>query len=199
MSYQSVKALLSQGISRPTLFQVIIPVNRQAQSQLTFMCKTASVPEVAVDSISINGHESLGVVRDQATLVSYSKPFSITVISDRDYTVYKAIREWFDTLARNANPNARIPGGFGGSSQRMGYFDNVKRQITLKKLEQNGSSGNNGYFQPFEVEFNNAFPVRMGSLDMDSEALDSKMEFTVDFTYETYTIDMTPRNNISYE
>ena len=153
MSYQSVKALLSKGISRPTLFQVIMPLDREAQNQLTFLCKTASVPEVAVDTIAVNGHESLGVVREQATLVTYAKPFSITVISDRDYTVYKEIRKWFDTLAKNANPNQRIFGIVsGGSSQRMGYFDAVKKQITLKKLEQNGQQG---FFQPFEIEFNN--------------------------------------------
>ena len=198
MSYNSVRALLQKGISRPTLFQVIMPIGRLAQDQLTFLCKTASVPEVAVDTIAVNGHESLGVVREQATLVTYSKPFSITVISDRDYTVYKEMRKWFDTLAKNANPNERGLGGFAvtGSSQRMNYFDAVTRQITLKKLEQNGEQG---YDQPFEVEFNNAYPIRLGSLDLDTESFDNKMEFTVDFTYETYSIDTTPRTGLSPE
>ena len=198
MSYQSVKALLSKGVSRPTLFQVLIPgIDRQAQDQLTFLCKSASVPSVAVDTIAVNGHESLGVVREQPTLVTYSKPFSITVISDRDYTVYKAMREWFDTNARNANPNQRVFGiQAGGSSQRMGYFDTIKRQITLKKLEQNGEQG---FFQPFEIEFNNAFITSIGDLSLDTESFDTKMEFNVDFTYETYSIDTQTQDEIEYE
>ena len=112
MSYQAVKAILAKGISRPTLFQVIIPgIGRQAQDQLTFLCKSASVPEISTDTIVVNGHDALGVTREQATMVTYAKPFQITVISDRDYTVYKEMRAWFDTLIQNANPNNGLRSG----------------------------------------------------------------------------------------
>jgi hypothetical protein len=181
MSYQSVKALLSKGISRPTLFQVIMPVGRAANDQLEFLCKTASVPEVAADTIVVNGQESLGVVREQVALITYAKPFSITVISDRDYTVYKEMRKWFDTLSKNANPNQS---GSSGTSQRPSYYDTVTRTITLKKLEQDGGER---YFEPFEIQFNNAYPVRIGEIALDSESMDAKIEFQIDFTYETYT------------
>ena len=181
MSYQSVKALLSKGISRPTLFQVIMPVGRAANDQLEFLCKTASVPEVAADTIVVNGQESLGVVREQVALITYAKPFSITVISDRDYTVYKEMRKWFDTLSKNANPTQS---GSSGTSQRPSYYDTVTRTITLKKLEQDGGER---YFEPFEIQFNNAYPVRIGEIGLDSESMDAKIEFQIDFTYETYT------------
>ena len=108
MSYQSVKAILARGVSRPTLFQVEMDIGTEANSQLTFLCRTASVPEVGADTIAVNGHEAMGVVREQPTIITYAKPFSITVISDAEYTVYKAIREWFDTLAQNANPNRNM-------------------------------------------------------------------------------------------
>ncbi len=169
-----------------------MPIGRQANDQLEFLCKTASVPEIAADTIAVNGHESLGVVRDQPTMITYAKPFSITVISDRDYIVYKDMRKWFDTLAKNANPNQF---GITGSSQRIGYYDNIKRQITLKKLEQ---SGEQNYFQPFEIEFNNAYPVRIGEIGLDSESFDSKVEFQVDFYYETYTFNPIIQS-VSYE
>ncbi len=183
MSYQSVKALLAKGISRPTLFQVIMPVGRQANDQLEFLCKTASVPEVAADTITVNGQESLGVVREQVALITYAKPFSITVISDRDYIVYKEMRKWFDTLSKNANPNQD---GVLGSSQRPAYYDTVTRTITLKKLEQ---AGGEKYFQPFQIDFNKAYPIRIGEIQLDSESVDSKVEFQIDFTYETYAFD----------
>ncbi len=181
MSYQAVQALLSKGISRPTLFQVIMPVSFGANRQLDFLCKEASVPQVAVSTIAVNGHESLGVVREQPSFVEYAKPFSITVISDRDYIVYKEMRRWFDTIAQNANPNLI---GSSGQSQRVNYFDTFAKTITLKKLEQNGDQR---YYQPFESNFNKAYPDNIGDITLSSEAYDGKVEFSVDFTYETYT------------
>lgn len=181
MSYQSVKALLSRGISRPTLFQVIMPIGRGANDQLEFLCKSASVPETAADTIAVNGQDALGVVREQVALITYAKPFSITVISDRDYTVYKEMRKWFETLSKNANPQTSL---VDGASQRPAYYDSVTRKITLKKLEQDGGEQ---YYEPFQVDFNKAYPVRIGEISLDSENKDSFVEFQVDFTYETYT------------
>ena len=182
MSYQAVQALLSKGISRPTLFQVIMPVvSDGANRQLDFLCKEASVPQVGVSTITANGHEALGVVREQPTFVEYAKPFSITVISDRDYTVYKELRRWFNLIAQNANPNVTA---LNGKSQRVNYFDTFARTITLKKLEQNGDQR---YYQPFQIDFDKAYPVNIGEIGLSSEAYDGKVEFQVDFTYETYT------------
>jgi len=164
-----------------------MPVSFGANRQLEFLCKEASVPQIAVNTITANGHESLGVVREQPTFVEYSKPFSITVISDRDYIVYKELRRWFDTIAQNANPNQRNLFGqtqSSGQSQRVNYFDTFAKTITLKKLEQNGDQR---YYQPFQIDFNKAYPVSIGDIGLSSEAYDGKVEFQVDFTYETYT------------
>ena len=149
------------------------------------MCKATAVPEVAVDTILVNGHEAMGVIREQPTIVTYAKPFQITVISDKDYTVYKELREWFDTISLNANPFSRFIPSASGDSQRINYYNSFTKQITLKKLEQNGEQA---FDSPFEVEFNKAYPIRIGELALDTESRDSYMEFTVSFTYETYTM-----------
>lgn len=177
MSYSRVQSLLNQSISRPTLFQMIVPIGPSANSQLEFMCKTASVPEVRMNTIAVNGHESMGVVREQGTQVVYGNPFTITVISDRDYIVYEAMRTWFSSMAINANP---IVAG----SQKISYYDTVKRSMTLIKLEQGGGEN---YHSPFRIRFNNAFPVAIGEIALDTSSYDSFVEFTVDFAYETYT------------
>ena len=179
MSYQIVQSLLQKGISRPTLYQVIMPdVNND---QLEFMVKETAVPAVATRTIMAMGHESMGVIREQPTMIEFGKPFSITVISDRDYIVYKELRDWFESLAQNANPFA---GQERGQSQRINYYADITRTITLRKLEQNGDEQ---YYQPFEIEFNKAYPINIGEISLSTEAVDSKVEFTVDFTYETYT------------
>ena len=177
MSYTRVQALLDKSISRPTLFQMIIPIGARANDQLEFMCKTATVPEIRMNTIAVNGHEAMGVVREQGTQVVYGNPFSITVISDRDYIVYDAIRAWFHSMAVNANPVL-------GGSQKISYYDTIKRSMTLIKLEQGGDQN---YIQPFRIRFNNAFPVAIGEIQLDTSSENSYVEYTIDFAYETYT------------
>jgi hypothetical protein len=191
MSYSSVQAILSKGISRPTLYEVNIPLgpgSAAANEQLQFLCNKTAVPEATSATIAVNGHEAMGVTREQPTFIQFSSPFSITVIADRDYTVYKAMRRWFETLGRNVNPNSSF--GIAGSSQKIAYYNTFKRNITLKKLELDGGRGTveaPSYMEPFTIEFNNAFPVRIGEIALDSAAADSTLEFQIDFAYETYT------------
>ena len=190
-SYDSVKALLSRGISRPSLYEVLMPLgagNQPAIEQLRFLCSNTAVPPVSVNTIIANGHEAMGVVREQPTYISFTSPFSVTVISDRDYTVYKAIKAWMNTIAINANPGGIL--GVNGQSQRISYYDGFRRDIILKKLEQQGGRGTreaNSYSEPFRIVFNNAFPVNLGEITLSSDATDDKVEFTVDFAYETYS------------
>ena len=198
MSYDAVRALLDRGVSRPTLYEVTItwPLDiggRESNRQLEFLCKQTAVPPTALNTIAVPGHEAMGVTREQPTVVTFSSPFTITVISDRDYTVYKDIKRWFDVIAQNANPNNPVFGN-AGTSQRMNYYETFVRQITLRKLELQGGRGTreaNSYSEPFRIEFNNCFPVRLGELSLASDATDSAMEFSVDFSYETYTFDQT--------
>jgi hypothetical protein len=184
MSYSKIQSLLNKGISRPTMYRVIIPrIGGEADQQLSLLCKNTAVPEISINTITANGHEAQGVVREVPTNVVYGKPFSITVISDRDYTVYKRMRDWFDSTVSNANP---FPsgGGSGGNAQRANFYDSITSDLQLIKLENNGGGD---MYSPFTVVFNRAYPIRMGELVMDSAARDQLMEFTVDFYYETYS------------
>lgn len=164
-----------------------------AVEQLRFLCNRTAVPEATASTIAVNGHEAMGVTREQPTFIQFTSPFSITVIADRDYTVYKAMRRWFETLGRNVNPG--VIGGFAGASQKIAYYDTFKRDITLKKLELQGGRTDQEsptYMEPFTIQFNNAFPVRMGEISLSSEDQDSKVEFQIDFAYETYTFSGDP-------
>lgn len=191
-SYSSIQSILSAGISRPTLYRVVVPLNdRAADDQISFLCKQTAVPSANAMTIAANGHDALGVVREQPTRIVYSNPFSMTIISDRDYTVYKAMRKWFETLCSNGGANPDLVAGFSGKSQRINYFNDIARTITLTKLEQNSKytrgQRTGDYYVPFQINFNNAFPVNIGELVLDSSSQDTAMEFRVDFAYETYT------------
>ena len=157
-----------------------------AREQLRFLCKAVTVPAASANTIAVNGHEAMGVTREQPTFVSFDSPFTITVIADRDYTVYKAIRRWFETMGQNLNPNTVL----NGNSQKINYYDSFKRNIILKKQELQGGRGSrepNSYAEPFNITFNNAFPVRIGEIALASDAYDQTVEFNIDFAYETYT------------
>ena len=97
------------------------------------------------------------------------------------------MRSWFDTSIANSNPFAlgAVFGGIG-QTQRVQYYNTYTRTIQLTKLEQNGLGS---YFSPFRVIFNKAYPIRIGQLGLDTEAYDQRMDFNIDFTYETYTLD----------
>ena len=164
------------------------------------MCKTARVPEISVSSIAVNGQRAQGVTREQPVKVVYANPFSITVIADRDYTVYDQLRAWFETSAENANPFDIQPVALGpntinsnSQNQRMGYYDTLVRQIVLEKMEYmtgdefKDRKERQTYMSPFRIQFNNAHISRIGEIQLDSQANDTLIEFAVDFAYETYT------------
>ena len=108
-SIDDVKALVSKGVSRPTLYQVIVNLpqqvaglNRNLNDNLEILTTKASVPSTAVNTIAVNGHEAMGVTREQPTVVAFNSPFTIQVMADRDYTAYKAFKRWLDQVAVNA-------------------------------------------------------------------------------------------------
>ena len=199
MSIDAVRALLDRGVSRPTLYEVIVNFPRgiaaqETQRQLQFLCSKTAVPPASINTILALGHESQGVTREQPTVVTFNSPFQISVISDRDYSVYKDIKLWYDRIAFNANPGVR-----GGQSQKMEYYNEpgagFARTIELRKLELQGGQGTRepgSFAEPFRIIFNNAFPVRIGEITLDSAGTDTAVEFTVDFAYETYNFNPEP-------
>ena len=162
-------------------------VNRASNDQLEFLVEATSIPEVSATTIAVNGQDAMGVVKEVPVRINFGSPFAVQVISDRDYTVYKSIREdWFDTLTSNGAANP-FQINVVGSSQRMEYYDEVTGQITFEKLEQ----ADGGYETVLRVVFNEAYPVRIGQLDFGSDKTDSYVSYSLEFAYSTYTIDNT--------
>ena len=79
MTYSAEKAILAAGPSRPTLYQVILPVGG-VNDYLKFFCKATFMPEVRSERISAVGHDAIGIERQQPTRIMYGKPFEITIL-----------------------------------------------------------------------------------------------------------------------
>jgi len=188
MSYQSAKALLDKGVSRPTLFTLRLPserVSSKTNDHLDIFCTVATIPEVRLDTVVVPGHENMGIVREQPTSVMFGKPFSITVIERTDYSTYSDIRKWLDLTAVNANQNSRL-----GRSQRMNYYNTFVSDMDLLKLEysKDGNSDKTGYEQVMRVNFINAYPINIGQISLNTETQNTYTTYNVDFTYESYSV-----------
>ena len=189
MTYQGAKAMMSMGPSRPTLYQVIIPrVGGGVNDYLKFYCKAAMIPEARAERISTVSHDAIGIERQQVTRVAFGKPFEITVIENRNFSVYKSIRQWFDSIATNVNRG----GGGGGPnpSMRPAYYSQIIEDITLIKLENPGQqnpASPSTLQKSLEITFKNAYPVRMGQIQLGSDLFDTATEYNIAFTYETFS------------
>ena len=205
MSYDKVKSLLDMGISRPTLYNVRLPVGPVGVDGFTYeyagiLCVGVNLPETRTNTITANGHEYQGIVRDQPTHIVFAKPLSLTLVADRDYKAYKSLMQWFGRTAAVGSPiNLGGPPRF----QRMEFHKFIKADIVLDKLEFPGtskkhSSDNFGYTNQYKTvisfKFLNCFPISIGSISLGSDRTDSYATFDVDFMYESYHIEMDPQN-----
>ena len=197
MSYHTATALLERGPSRPTLYAVRIPrISPFANRYLGFYCQDTAIPEIRVDTVLANGHENMGIVREQPTNVVYAKPFEMTIIENPNFSIYKEMKNWLDSTTINANQLGAILGG--GRSQRQNYYTSFVSDMELVKLEQSVVNDvddpsdkffdDYGYDSPLRVKFINAYPISIGAIQLGSNLVDTPTTFTVSFTYESYSV-----------
>ena len=204
MSYPRAQALLSRGISKPTLYSVTLPVavgrgvDTFTNDYISLYCVSASLPETSLNTITANGHEYMGIVRDQPTQMLYGKPLTLTLIADKTYGAYKSLRTWLDaTTPFGANQDMVI------RTQRMAFYNRIVAPITLTKLElpdnqrnspvPQGPGYENNYNKVLEFNFINAFPMSLGAISLGSDRTDSYATFDVDFMFESYSMNANPR------
>lgn len=193
MSYDAARSLLERSVSRPTLYSVRLSnrVSRETNDYINFFCSATSIPEVRHQTVLANGHEYMGIVREQPTNVMYGKPFNMTIIENSDFSIYKDLRAWFNTTAQGSNQNNRL-----NRSQRMNYSSTYVSDIEIIKLEQpdnlRGTLGsfdpNANYKEVLKVTLLNAFPTNIGAVSLSSSDNNNFTTFDAAFSYESYTI-----------
>ena len=204
MSYAVVEALLDKGPSRPTLYNVRLPVGSPGVDGFTYeyagiLCVSVNLPETRTNTITANGHDFQGIVRDQPTHVVFGKPLTVTLVADRDYKAYKSLLSWF---GRTANQGSPVGDGGGPRVQRMEFHDQMTADIRLDKLEfpskskggKGGGSSIMGYTDKYKTvlsfKFLNCFPMSIGAVSLGSDRTDSYATYDVEFMYDSYHIDL---------
>jgi hypothetical protein len=155
--------------ARPNLFEVSMPFPSfaspaNAQTKLTFMCKTAQLPGSTVGSVPVNyfGRELKFVGNRTFT------DWSITIINDEDFLVRDAFERWMNGINSHnfnvRNPLALSPLGYSVDAQ-VSQFG--KQGNTLKKYR-----------------FVGVYPTDISAIDVDWGSNDTIEEFSVNLAYQ---------------
>ena len=155
--------------ARPNLFEVSMPFPSfaspaNAQTKLTFMCKTAQLPGSTVGVVPVNyfGRELKFV--GNRTFADWT----ISVINDEDFVVRNAFERWMNGINSHnlnvRNPLALAPLGYtvDGDVRQFGKTGN-----TLKRYK-----------------FVGLYPTDLSPIDVDWGANDTIEEFTVTLSYQ---------------
>lgn len=155
--------------ARPNLFEVTMPfpsfsLPGNAQTKLTFMCKTAQLPGSTLGIVPVQyfGRELKFV--GNRTFADWT----ITVINDEDFIIRNAFERWMNGI-NSHNLNVRNP----AAATQLGY-------TTDGEVRQYGKAGS----ILKKYKFIGVFPTDLSSIDVDWSANDTIEEFTVNLTYQ---------------
>jgi hypothetical protein len=155
--------------ARPNLFEVTLPfpafaVPGNAQTKLTFMCKTAQLPGSTVNAVPVQYFGRELKFAGNRTFADWT----ITVINDEDFVVRNAFERWLNGLNSHSlnvrNPAAQTPLGYTVDSEVRQYGKNGN---ILKKYK-----------------FIGVFPTDVSPIDVDWGANDTIEEFSVTLSYQ---------------
>jgi len=155
--------------ARPNLFEVTLPfpafsLPENAQTKVSFMCKTAQLPGSIVNSVPVNYFGRELKFAGNRTFPDWT----ITIINDEDFVVRNAFERWMNGINSHSlnvrNPAAQTPLGYTVDSEVRQYGKNGS---TIKKYK-----------------FIGVFPVDVSPIDVDWAANDTIEEFSVTLAYQ---------------
>lgn len=155
--------------ARPNLFEVVmafpsfsLPGN--AQTKLTFMCKTAQLPGATVGVVPVQYFGRELKFAGNRTFADWT----ITVINDEDFVIRNAFERWMNGINTHVT-NVRNPAALSP----LGYT--VDGDVT-----QYGKSGD----ILKKYKFIGLFPNDLTPIDVDWGSNDTLEEFTVSLSYQ---------------
>jgi len=155
--------------ARPNLFEVTLPfpafaLPGNAQSKMSFMCKTAQLPGSAVNSVPVQYFGRELKFAGNRTF----QDWSVTIINDEDFVIRNAFERWMSGL-NSHNLNVRTP----AAATPLGYSVDAE-------VRQYGKGGN----ILKKYKFIGVFPTDLSAIDVDWGSNDTIEEFTVNLSYQ---------------
>ncbi len=155
--------------ARPNLFEVTLPfpafsLPGNAQSKMSFMCKTAQLPGSTVNAVPVQYFGRELKFAGNRTF----QDWSVTIINDEDFVIRNAFERWMNGI-NSHNLNVRTP----AATTSLGYsVDGEVRQY--------GKAGS----ILKKYKFIGLFPTDVSTIDVDWGSNDTIEEFTVNLTYQ---------------
>lgn len=155
--------------ARPNLFEVSMPFPGysqpgNAQTKLTFMCKTAQLPGSTVGVVPVQYFGRELKFAGNRTFADWT----ITVINDEDFAVRNAFERWMNGINTHRtnlrNAAALTPSGYTQDAEVYQYGKDGSRIKAYK--------------------FIGAFPTDITPIDVDWGSNDTIEEFSVTLTYQ---------------
>ena len=155
--------------ARPNLFEVTMPfpafaLPGNAQTKLSFMCKTAQLPGSTVNTVPVQYFGRELKFAGNRTF----QDWTISVINDEDFVIRNAFERWMNGMNSHAT-NVRSPAALtpNGYTVDAGVTQFGKGGNALKKYK-----------------FIGVFPTDLSPIDVDWGSNDTIEEFTVTLSYQ---------------
>ena len=165
-----IRAQLTFGGARPSLFQVIIsnPINPVADFKLPFLCKTAQLPssELGLIEVPYFGRK-LKMAGDRVFA-----PWTVTIINDEDFIVRNSMENWNNYISLYQANRTALGSGAPGL---------YKSQATVTQFGKAGEILRT-------YQFNGIFPQVVTAIELAWADTDVIEEFQVQFQYDTFQV-----------
>jgi len=155
--------------ARPNLFEVSMPfpafaLPGNAQTKMSFMCKTAQLPGSTVGSVPVQYFGRELKFAGNRTFADWT----VSVINDEDFVIRNAFERWMNGINSHAG-NLRS----AAAATSLGY-------TVDSEVRQYGKQGD----VLKRYKFIGVFPTDLSPIDVDWGSNDSIEEFTVTLTYQ---------------
>lgn len=180
------KSKVSADFARSNLFKVFLNFPTEdklingkkveagdASDTAKFFCRAAQMPASTIGVIEVPVQGRTYKIPGDRTF----EPWTITVMNDRNQALRRSFERWIN-LMNNAKRNRS---NFKG----LGYFANP--QVHLLSRYAKGEEGDDG-FTVKKYKFHHCYPSNISSMDLDANANDQIMEFTVEWQYAYWTV-----------
>lgn len=166
------QTITSTGLARQNRFQVLIP-NINNQRILSLLCQSSNIPGA---TLQVKRQTLFGPSYIRPGSINYGETVQMSFLCDKDMEVRKTFDGWIHSVI---NP----------SSFTVNYKDEYARDIIIYQLDE-------GENITYSLRLVDAFPLSVGSLQVNQAALDRFHMLPVTFSYRYWeTLDISNSEN----
>ena len=214
-SYEQAKSILSNSVSRRTLYSLKIHnrgkdgrtdpslnLTDEEKRYLKLFCNRITVPGISVRTMTSIGQEDMGIFRATPTEVRHgTNQLMVEMIENSNFSAHDMMRKLFNQVAQNSNPRGN------DRTIKMNYYDSYVRNIVVDKLEFpdgptplkdaiNTDQLDFGYKRVARYTFERCYVSNVGEFVLDSSAFNDYLSFPVTFSYESFHVNSEKKYNV---